>query len=155
GTVVSLTATPAAGYQFSGWTGCTGTGASCSVTMDAAKSVTATFTATTPAQFTLTLDTVGSGSIAAQPPATAGVTSLASSIAVQPAAITGKYNAGTVVILTPTPAAGFKFTGWAGACTGTGICSLKMDSDKTVTATFTVASQPPATCDGNIKDWQK
>jgi len=59
------------------------------------------------------------------------------------------------VTLTPTPAAGFKFTGWAGACTGTGICSLKMDSDKTVTATFTVASQPPATCDEKINDWQK
>src|SRR2546428_1901532 len=44
GTVVALTANPAAGYQFSGWSGCSGSGNTCSVTMDMAKSVTATFT---------------------------------------------------------------------------------------------------------------
>jgi hypothetical protein len=44
GTVVAVTTTPAAGSQFSSWSGaCSGSGA-CSVTMDAAKSVTATFT---------------------------------------------------------------------------------------------------------------
>jgi hypothetical protein len=44
GTSVTLTATPAAGSTFTGWSGdCSGTG-SCSVTMNAAKSVTATFT---------------------------------------------------------------------------------------------------------------
>jgi hypothetical protein len=48
GTVVALTATPASGSQFGGWSGaCSGTGA-CSVTMDAAKSVTATFAALPP-----------------------------------------------------------------------------------------------------------
>ena len=41
---MTLTATPAAGQVFRGWTGgCTGTGA-CQVTMDGSKSVTATFT---------------------------------------------------------------------------------------------------------------
>ena len=45
-TVVTLTATPMAGSLFSGWSGaCTGSGNTCQVTMDAAKSVTATFTA--------------------------------------------------------------------------------------------------------------
>ncbi len=43
GTVVTLTATPAAGSTFGGWSGaCTGSG-SCVVTMTAARSVTATF----------------------------------------------------------------------------------------------------------------
>ena len=43
GTVVTLTATPAAGSTFGGWTGdCTGTGA-CQVTMTAPRAVTATF----------------------------------------------------------------------------------------------------------------
>ena len=44
-TVVALTAAPAAGSTFAGWGGgtCTGTG-SCQVTMNAAKTVTATFT---------------------------------------------------------------------------------------------------------------
>ena len=47
GTVVTLTPTAAAGSTFAGWSGaCTGTGA-CQVTMNAAKSVTATFTLTT------------------------------------------------------------------------------------------------------------
>src|SRR3989442_14028424 len=48
GTVVTLTANPATGYQFSGWSGCSGSGNTCSVTMDMAKSVTATFTVKPP-----------------------------------------------------------------------------------------------------------
>lgn len=45
-TVVTLTATPTAGSLFGGWSGaCAGSGNTCQVTMDAAKSVTATFTA--------------------------------------------------------------------------------------------------------------
>lgn len=48
-TGVTLTATPASGSVFAGWSGaCTGTG-SCTVTMDAAKSVTATFSTGAPA----------------------------------------------------------------------------------------------------------
>ena len=44
GTLVKLTASPVAGYQFSGWGGaCSGHANSCAVTMDAAKSVTAHF----------------------------------------------------------------------------------------------------------------
>jgi hypothetical protein len=47
GTVVTLTATPAAGSAFAGWSGaCSGTG-SCVVTMSAAESVTATFNIST------------------------------------------------------------------------------------------------------------
>ena len=46
-TVITLTATPAANNTFGGWSGaCTGSNATCQVTMDAAKSATATFTAT-------------------------------------------------------------------------------------------------------------
>jgi endoglucanase len=47
-TIVTLTATPDGGSTFAGWSGaCTGTAATCTVTMSAARSVTATFTAST------------------------------------------------------------------------------------------------------------
>src|SRR5439155_6729908 len=60
GTVVTLSAAPAAGSTFAGWSGsgCSGTG-TCTVTMNAATSVTATFIQST---FALTLTKSGPGS---------------------------------------------------------------------------------------------
>ncbi len=46
------------------------------------------------------------------------------------------YNYNTAVVLTATPTTGSTFTGWTGACTGTGTCSLTMTAAKAVTATF-------------------
>lgn len=53
------------------------------------------------------------------------------------------------VALTATPAAGSTFTGWSGACSGTGLCQVQMSADRTVTATFSLAPaqskpKPPA-----------
>ncbi|WP_205711180.1 InlB B-repeat-containing protein [Hymenobacter sp. HDW8] len=122
GSVVSLTATPAAGYVFSGWSGdATGTTNPLSVTMSANKSITATFTQMPPTTFTLTTTaspTVG-GSISRTPNATS-------------------YASGTVVSLTATPAAGYTFTGWSGDATGTvNPLSVTMSANKSITATFT------------------
>lgn len=50
----------------------------------------------------------------------------------------GKYTHATSVTLTATPNAGYSFTGWSGACTGTGSCVVVMDGDKSVTATFAI-----------------
>lgn len=47
------------------------------------------------------------------------------------------YYSNTTVTLTATPDVGSTFTGWSGACSGTGTCTVTMDADKTVTATFT------------------
>ena len=47
---------------------------------------------------------------------------------------TRKY--GSSVTVTATPAAGYKFTGWSGDCSGTGDCVLVMDGSKSVTANF-------------------
>ena len=46
------------------------------------------------------------------------------------------FSAGSSVSLTATPASGFVFTGWSGACSGTGSCSVAMNATTSVTATF-------------------
>ena len=47
------------------------------------------------------------------------------------------------VTLTATPASGSTFTGWSGACSGTGTCTVALPYDQNVIATF--SSAPPAT----------
>ncbi|NOT57246.1 MAG: hypothetical protein HOP18_21800 [Deltaproteobacteria bacterium] len=125
GTVVALTATPASGYTFSGWSNaCTGTGA-CSVTLNAAKTATATFTATPTTNYTLTVTKVGTGTVTSSP---AGIS--CGTDCSEP------YANNTVVALTATPATGFTFSAWSGSCTGTGACSVTLNAAKTVTVTF-------------------
>jgi hypothetical protein len=46
------------------------------------------------------------------------------------------YSAGTVLTLTAAPDASSIFTGWSGACGGTGACSVTMNAAKSVNATF-------------------
>ena len=124
GTQVTLSAAPAAGSVFTGWSGaCAGTG-SCVVTMTGTRSVTATFALQ---QFPLTVTKTGSGSGA--------VTSTPSGIScgVDCSEI---YDFNTQVTLTATPALGSDFTGWSGACTGTGSCVVTMTGARSVTATF-------------------
>lgn len=50
----------------------------------------------------------------------------------------GTYNQNALVTLTATPDAGSTFDGWSGACTGTGQCTVTMDTAKDVAATFNV-----------------
>jgi hypothetical protein len=47
------------------------------------------------------------------------------------------YTTGTVVTLTATPGGSSTFTGWSGACTGTGVCQVTMNAATSATATFT------------------
>jgi hypothetical protein len=55
-----------------------------------------------------------------------------------------QYAHGTIVDLTATASSGSTFAGWSGGgCSGTGICTVTLNSDTAVTAGFT-ASQPPA-----------
>ena len=53
------------------------------------------------------------------------------------------YATGTGVTLTATPASGSVFSGWSGACSGTGACNVTMSQARSVTATFTLQGSAP------------
>ena len=80
---------------------------------------------------TLTKSLAGGGTITSSP---AGI-----NCGISCSTQTATYSSGTAVNLTASPAAGYTFSGWSGACTGTGTCSITMSSDQSVTATFAVA----------------
>src|SRR5271167_3961401 len=50
------------------------------------------------------------------------------------------YLSGTQVTLNAAPAAGWAFSGWSGACSGTGSCVVTMSQKLSVGATFTQLS---------------
>jgi hypothetical protein len=131
GTEVTLTATAAPGSRFTGWSGaCTGTGA-CTLTMNAARTVTAGFVAT----HTLTIAKSGSGSGSV---AGGGIDCGGNCSA--------DYDDGTEVTLTATAAPGSRFTGWTGACSGAGACTVTMSAAREASAEFaTVESPGPGT----------
>jgi hypothetical protein len=132
---LTLTATPNAGSQFAGWSGgtCSGTGP-CQFLDDglAPLTISANFTRTI-AQVTVSGAGTGSGNVTSIP---SGV-----SCAIAAGTATGtcspSFLGGTEVKLTATPNAGSTFTGWTGACTGTGICAVITDAPRAVTAQFT------------------
>ncbi len=131
--VVTLTATPAANWEFAGWSGdLSGAANPASITMDGDKVVTATFTAEQPPTYTLDVTVVGSGTVTLDPPGYV-------------------YDAGTVVTLTAAPETGWYFAGWDGDLGGlVNPQSLTMNSDKVVTATFTAEPPPTYTLDVTV-----
>jgi len=124
GTIVGLAALASAGSTFAGWSGaCLGTG-TCNLTMDAAKTVTATFN---PITYVLIVTRSGSG--------TGTVSSSPVGISCG-ADCSENFTQGTAVGLTALASVGSTFAGWSGACSGTGACNLTMDAAKTVSAIF-------------------
>jgi uncharacterized repeat protein (TIGR02543 family) len=116
GQAVTLTASAANGWTFGGWSGdLTGSTNPVTITIDGDKTVAASF-----AQITYTLSTsvVGQGSVTKNPDLPS-------------------YTPAQQVVVTAVPQIGWTFTGWSGACSGSGTCMVTMDSDKVVTAAFT------------------
>ncbi len=117
GSNVILTATPDGGQQFTGWSGsASGTANPLTITMDADKSIIATFAPVS--QYSLSVSTNGSGTVAKSPDQAA-------------------YNSGTSVTLTAAPDANQQFTGWSGDATGSvNPLNIGMNTDKVITANF-------------------
>jgi hypothetical protein len=126
--VVTLTATPASGSTFAGWSGCDAiSGTTCSVGMSTARAVTASFSRQT---FTLSVTNTGllsSGTVTSSDGRiNCGATCSAS------------YASGSTVVLTATPT-GFLsiFTGWSGCdAESATTCTVTMTSARSVTANF-------------------
>ena len=53
------------------------------------------------------------------------------------------YATGSGVTLTATPASGSVFSGWSGACSGSGGCNVTMSQARSASATFTLQSSAP------------
>ncbi len=132
GTKVTLTAKADAGSTFTGWAGaCSGTSATCSVTMDGGKTVTATFTKDAPETSAVTFGVTGSGSIDATVDGTTTTYSDGEQLVV---------DNGTEVTLKAVPAGGTtSFTSWTGACSAeaTDTCVVTIAADTTIGVTFT------------------
>ena len=135
--IITLTATASTGSTFTGWSGsgCSGMG-TCTVTMDATRSVTAIFTLYSFALI-ITKSGGGSGTVTSSPPG----------IDCDPlCSFPFAYN--TVVKLTATSIAPSTFGGWSGAgCSGTGTCTVTMNSAQFVTATFIPPCSGIVNCD--------
>ena len=132
GTSVTLSVSPAADSIFTGWSGgCTGTGG-CTVTLNAATSVTVGFSLVTLVPLTVTKTGSGSGTVSSSPAAIDCGT-----------ACSDLFATGTEVTLTATPAASSTFTGWSGGgCSGTDPCTVTLTAATSVTATFALITFP-------------
>lgn len=122
-----LIATPGSGQAVT-WEGCTAVPSpnTCEVEIGASETaVKATFA---PITHSLTIAKAGSGQ---------------GSVTCNGAPCASTYPEATALTLTAVPAPGSTFAGWSGAgCSGTGACRLTLESDATLTATFT-ANLPP------------
>lgn len=123
---VVLTAAPAAGSVFAGWSGGCSGAATCAVPITGARSVTATFRR---AQKTRPLEVhrtgSGSGRISSAPD---GIDC--------PSRCDAPFARGHTVVLTARAETGSVFAGWSGDCSGTANCRVRMTEAKSVTASF-------------------
>jgi len=121
GTVVDISATANPGYRFLNWTGDVAdpNSPATTVTMDAAKEVTANFEVVPTYTLTMAVNPVGGGTT-------------------DPAVGAHVYSEGTVVDISAIANAGYRFINWTGdvADPNSPTTTVTMDDNKTVTANF-------------------
>jgi len=118
GTELSITATPEAGWQFDGWSGevADSTLTKTTVIIDSDKTVSASFSQI---MHSLSIEVSGKGDTSLE----AGSYS---------------YAEGTMMNITATPEAGWRFDGWSGEVSNptSATTTILIDADKTVSASF-------------------
>jgi YVTN family beta-propeller protein len=127
GTSVTLTAAPAAGSVFTGWSGggCSGTG-TCIVSLSTNTTVNAAFAPVPTSPLSVTKSGAGAGTVTSTP---SGINCGATCVA--------NFPTGNNVTLTATASAGSQFSGWSGGgCSGTGTCIVSLSTNTTVDAGF-------------------
>jgi len=90
----------------------------------------------TPVAYTLSISKTGSGTVTSNPAGIACGNSC-----------TANFASGINVALIATPVSGSRFTGWGGACSGSGACTVTMSAARNVTTTFNTGAYSPTTSD--------
>lgn len=121
---VELTAAVVAPVEFLGWSdaGCMGTG-TCTVTLDAPRTVSASFEVAT----SLTVTVVGVG---------AGFVRMPTGSMCPNGPCVHPANDGDTVTISPRAIGDSTFIGWGGACAGNGDCTMTLSGPTAISATF-------------------
>jgi hypothetical protein len=129
GKVVTLTALsiPGTNSKFAGWSGdCSGTENPCMVTMNEAKTVSATFTSSGTKKLEVQFLGNGTGRVASIP---VGINCTVT--------CSGVFDKDKEVELVQEETGSSTFVKWGGACSGSGACKVTMSEDRVVTIEFT------------------
>lgn len=136
GELAFINASPSVGYAYSWGGACSGTlNSTCTIKMDADKSVTVTFVA----GVKLSVSMSGSGGVYSS-------TSFSCRSSVSNNECSQFFEPGTVLYLNIYPSYGYTISGLGGSCSGTSNnitwsqCIVTMDGNKSVTITFSIAS---------------
>jgi hypothetical protein len=139
GTAVTLTATPASGSTFAGWTDETcaeNETEPCTFTVNGNVAVDPSFNLV---NYTLTVSTAGTGggTVTSQSGLSPAIYCTGGSSS---GGCVENYPSGTMVVLMAMANDGSVFAGWSGnaSCSGTGTCTVTMNAAESVTATFNI-----------------
>jgi hypothetical protein len=133
GAQITLTASANPGSRLAGFTGCDSQPApnQCLVSLAASKAVSAEFEAIPALTLSVSSQGTGEGLITSSP---AGISC--------PDACAASFPQGETIVLSANPAQGSSFSGWSGACSGTGTCRVVIGTNTSASAGFSRASTP-------------